>query len=166
MDWPLYDRNTWGLIFSVAALVLAFPLSLLANLLTPKLRNWWAERSVKTLSARINQLEWELMDAERFPMMTEVEDRLFAALFGIVTLIGVGFLFGLLAIGMLFTELNPSLAWSSILIVSIAAAVAMIAQVTFFGGSFKFVKKRSPKWRKMLEEQIEELKGKLGRKKS
>ena len=60
MHWPSYDKATWGILLGIVAILLAFPLSLIANLVTPKIRNWWAERSVATIKERIASLESEV----------------------------------------------------------------------------------------------------------
>ncbi len=80
MSWPAYDRTTWGLILSVAALIGAFPLSLLANLATPGIRNWWAERSISSLGRRIVALERELEEIEKTPVISDGEERILRAL--------------------------------------------------------------------------------------
>jgi hypothetical protein len=49
---------------TMIGIVLAIPLSVLANLFTPKIRNWWATRSRKSLTARIAVLESELVESE------------------------------------------------------------------------------------------------------
>jgi hypothetical protein len=75
-----------GNIVSLVALLLAFPLSLLANLATPKIRNWWAERSKTALENRIRKLEAELrkLEAEleflnQCPPMSEAEKEILIA---------------------------------------------------------------------------------------
>lgn len=50
-------RDTFFLLIAIA---LAIPLSVVANLLTPRLRDWWSHRSKKRLEDRIAQLEWQL----------------------------------------------------------------------------------------------------------
>jgi hypothetical protein len=64
MNWLPKDKAMWGIILAIAAIVLAFPLSLLANLVTPKIRNYWAKRSVAGLKKRIASLESELARME------------------------------------------------------------------------------------------------------
>lgn len=57
--------NQYSGILSVIGLILTIPLSVLANLLTPKIKNWNALRSVKFLEKRINELKLDILLAER-----------------------------------------------------------------------------------------------------
>jgi hypothetical protein len=47
-------------LFLLIAIALAIPLSVVANLLTPRLRDWWSQRSKKRLQDRISVLEHDL----------------------------------------------------------------------------------------------------------
>jgi len=76
-----HSANWWAIVISVAFFLLTFPLSVLANWVTPSLKNWYAERSVAATQARIAQIEKELQE----PELTDFEDH---ALMGIqVTLV-------------------------------------------------------------------------------
>lgn len=44
-------------LFLLIAIVLAIPLSIIANLFTPRLRDWWATTSQRRLERRIAELE-------------------------------------------------------------------------------------------------------------
>jgi MFS family permease len=66
--WLGIKFETWGFIFGlvgVAAFVLAIPLAVAANLLTPRLRNWWADRSTRSARARAAALKSELENYEQ-----------------------------------------------------------------------------------------------------
>jgi len=65
----------------------AYPVSLLANLTTPKLRNWWAERSRKSLELRIERLKATLAEAEKFKPITLTEDHILTGIENVATLI-------------------------------------------------------------------------------
>ena len=59
-----HDLGWWGFVLAVLALLIAYPLSLLANLTSPFIKNWWAERSVTSIRKRIDKLERQLQDYE------------------------------------------------------------------------------------------------------
>ncbi len=72
--WPSYEHGTWGIILGVAAIVLAIPLSVVGNLITPKIRNAWTERSTKAARKRLERLKADLMKSEHVPEISEVDD--------------------------------------------------------------------------------------------
>ena len=47
------DLNKLGFAVGMLALLLAVPLSVVANLLTPKLRNWYSTTSLKRVEKRL-----------------------------------------------------------------------------------------------------------------
>jgi hypothetical protein len=59
------DVNKAGLYIGLLALFLAIPLSVVANLITPRLRDWYSTRSVIKLTRRILQLEEKLRKARQ-----------------------------------------------------------------------------------------------------
>jgi hypothetical protein len=73
--WMGHDFGWWALVISVLALVLAYPLDLAAHLTAPKLKNWWAERSVASTRRRLEELESQLAEYEaEYPQISEVEE--------------------------------------------------------------------------------------------
>src|ERR1039458_4719054 len=64
MNWLPKDKATWGFWISIFTLFVAVPFGIVANLLTPKIRDWWAARSRRSLAARIEVLESELTESE------------------------------------------------------------------------------------------------------
>jgi hypothetical protein len=54
------DLNKIGLMVGILALMLAIPLAVVANLLTPRVREWYSTTSSKRLKKRIAQLEEKL----------------------------------------------------------------------------------------------------------
>lgn len=70
------DLGSLGFWLALLALVLAYPLSLLANLTSPGLRNWWAARPARSLASlqkRIADLESELTQMQRRQPITDAE---------------------------------------------------------------------------------------------
>jgi hypothetical protein len=96
MNWLPNDRATWGIVLAIAAIVLAIPFSLIANLITPKIRNWWAERSVAALKRRIAELERRLKMVETYDLLSESEEVIMVTLqrAGRVIDIGINSLIG------------------------------------------------------------------------
>src|ERR1035441_9883765 len=76
MDLLPKDKATWGIVLAIAAIVLAFPLSLLANLLTPDIRNWWAGRSIAAMRRRLSDLESERAKMETYTLISEGEETI------------------------------------------------------------------------------------------
>ena len=73
--WMGHDLGWWAFVISVLALVLAYPLDLAAHLTAPKLKNWWAERSVASIRRRLGELEARLAKYEtEYPQISEVEE--------------------------------------------------------------------------------------------
>lgn len=72
MYWG-HDIAFW---LAVAALVLALPFSLLGNILTPLLLNWFSTRTRASLEKRIAKLEKKLAELETYPPIDEAQDRI------------------------------------------------------------------------------------------
>jgi hypothetical protein len=159
--WLHHDLGWWGFVLAIVTLVLAYPLDVLAHLTTPMLRNWWAGRSVTALRERIAELEGQLAKMDRNRMMTDVEDEILSALPKLELFITMAVMLVIAAMGLLFTEQNPALAWRSILIMFGAIVVVMFSRTGLFSGTYRFIRKRSPKWQRMLEYDVAKLKAKL-----
>jgi len=54
------DLNKLGLVIGILALMLAVPLAVLANLLTPTIRDWYSTTSLNRLRRRITELDYKL----------------------------------------------------------------------------------------------------------
>ena len=70
-----HDSGWWGVALAIVAIVLAFPISIFANWTTPAIKNWWSQRSMKSLLGRIERLEQELANRESREMLTEFQKR-------------------------------------------------------------------------------------------
>jgi hypothetical protein len=73
--WLGHDLAWWSFVLAVMALVLMVPANLFANFLTPKLKDWWAERSKASLQKRIKNIEDQLTESE----ITEFEELMMKA---------------------------------------------------------------------------------------
>jgi hypothetical protein len=88
------DLNRAGLLVGVLALVLAVPLAVLANVLTPKVQSWYSTTSLNRVNKRLMQLTLRLKLSEELWTFTPAEwelygegyRRLRATIFGIVGL--------------------------------------------------------------------------------
>jgi len=69
------DLGTWGFILSITALLLMYPVGVLINLTSPGIRNWWAARSRKSLTKRIDILQRQLQRAEALTALSEFENE-------------------------------------------------------------------------------------------
>src|SRR5579885_2225106 len=91
------DLGTWGFYVSLAALVLTYPISVIANATTPLLVDWVARSTKSSLERRIAQLEMRLTKWEKNPPIDEVQDQILWGFSAIKIVVfhaanGVGFL--------------------------------------------------------------------------
>jgi hypothetical protein len=71
----------------IAALILTFPISIIANISTPKILNWWSARSIASLKQRIAKLESNLATVQAIPAWSSFEHCVMYALERIAWLI-------------------------------------------------------------------------------
>jgi hypothetical protein len=167
-----HDLTWWAFVLSVVALVGTYPLSLLANLTSPAIKNWWAERSAASTRKRIEKLEKELRECETYPLLGELEDAALKAIeaIGLLAAICLYFLAAILVANppMIRTTgsaliIGPPTTISRTMINSLAT----FGIATSFGFAILFRKfgrmreKRSPASRNALHESIDKLKAKL-----
>lgn len=77
----------WTIGLWIAALILAFPISITANIFTPKILNWWSARSIASLKQRIAKLESNLAAVQPIPTWSPFEHSVMYALERIAWLI-------------------------------------------------------------------------------
>lgn len=85
------DVPTWSLILQIAALILTLPLAVVGTILARKVEDWWARRTLRALSKRIETLVRELQRVENKPLLTENEATIAKVLEGIIYGFGVLF---------------------------------------------------------------------------
>ncbi len=158
--WPYGDLGWWGFWVTLAALVLAIPLSMLANILTPFFVNWLAKRSHVSLNNRIAKLEAQLAEFEKFPAITEAEDEI---LWGLkrVQIRMVGTETTIVAVVLLsVAALTDTASYKHMVLSSLAMlaiALGVVSQMWLrYGRDFRFM--RSPRNRKSLQTAIADLK--------
>ena len=71
--WLGHDLTWWGAMLGLVALLLMLPANLVANFLTPVLKDWWATRSIASLKRRINKMENTLVQVEAIPPFSPYE---------------------------------------------------------------------------------------------
>lgn len=160
MHWPR-NLGEWGFWIGILAILLAYPLALLANVTSPRIENWWAARSAKALRERISHLERRLAFIKRQELLSEYEEIVLRSLARLITAIAqiAGAFF---AVGLVVTiEAFPKY-----ILLAVAAAItgvlansAFITYVSF--PISKFLSVRTTKGREKVEADIKMLKAKL-----
>lgn len=90
-----WDKSTWGLIVGFGAIILTIPLTIIGNLITPAIRNWWAGRSTPArLAARISFLEYEFDKLVDEPPLSDAEQQTLVTL-GVLGFLVICIFFGL-----------------------------------------------------------------------
>ena len=89
--WLGHDLAWWSFLLAIIGLILMFPTGIAVNIVTPKLQNWWAERSQSALKKRIDTIEQQLKDYEsKYMLISDVEElglvALMVVLFGLAEL--------------------------------------------------------------------------------
>lgn len=153
--WP--HRDVWLLII---ALVLAFPVSMLANMFTPLFLNWFAKRTWASLNKRIAKLEAKLAKFEKHPAITEVEDHILWGLRSLhIRIMGVA---GTLLLGLVFavgtlSDFKSQRFYTFEGIVLLVCGFGLVSQLfTRYAHDFRYY--GSPRNRKGLRTAIEDLK--------
>jgi hypothetical protein len=164
------DKGTWGLLLAAIAIVLAIPLSMVGNILTPKFLNWWAERSVASTRKRIDGLEKRLAELEKdHPVMNEVEEYLMKGieaggflvvlcleLIAAILLVVTG-----LALSLTPPKINDHVAVLSMTASMLAAGAGYVVAYFVFKKIADFRKERSPSRRTALKTAVKELRTRL-----
>ncbi len=92
MGWLHHDAGWWGIVLSITAIVLAIPLSIVGNLVTPTISNWWASRSEQSAKLRRDVLKDQLAYYETtFPSLGATEDQTLAGIEGLGSILILAF---------------------------------------------------------------------------
>jgi hypothetical protein len=164
--WLAKDPGWWGFWISILALLGAYPLSLLANLTSPRIQNWWAARSRASLEKRIAQLEAALAAMQHDESITNVEsytlfriDRL-----ELHTIVSVHILLGTAFGAALFTAINTQTHWVYWIVGATASGtVVNLSRVFWPDKHFEYF--RSSNDERDLRKDIEKLKADLTKRK-
>ena len=165
MNWLHHDLAWWGFVIALVALILMLPANLLANFLTPMLKNWWAERSKSAIQKRIERLRTELVHLQGHRQISDFE---YYSLLGIELLSALA-MFGteiasfgtLFALSLLQPTVNPYLYRSTEILLAVLLLVAFVAFAAIRTIIGKFARVHSPFQRKSIERSIAFLQTKL-----
>jgi hypothetical protein len=167
-----HDLAWWGTFLALLALILMLPVAVLANLLTPMLKNWWAERSVASLKKRIEKLEKQLADyGQNYPLLTPTEHHILRGIeaIGHLGTVGVQLTAIIIMVAVLVEPLTfithdrLQLAFRMPLFVLglVAVLFSFVVEFIVLKGIETFRIKRSPIDRDALKKSIAELKERL-----
>jgi hypothetical protein len=163
--------DVWGLIVGGAALILTFPLSLLANIATPHLRDWWAERSTRSANVLLVSLYRTLHDYEKnYPL---VDPSLILIMQGALATIRISVLCtGALCLNFvalvkwdLPQSLTPNRQALEVLLLSAPCLIYLFVSLYGFWAASKislYVRRHSAQYRCSLKESISKLERYLG----
>jgi hypothetical protein len=172
-----HDLGWWSFALTIFGLILMFPAAIIANIVTTKLQNWWAQRSLSSLKRRIDKIEAQLSTYEsKYGLISDVEEltlySLIAVLFGLSELTLFGSLI-LMYLHVVIRVLTTAPTTPKILMEAAAqhpmqlyVALALIALVTFLlmysvGRISGFLSLRGPIRRRGLRASLVELRAKL-----
>jgi hypothetical protein len=159
------DVGMWGLIFGIAALVLAIPMAIVANIFTPLLLDWLAKWSTASLERRIAQNETELAKLEAdCPLITPTEEQLMNGVLCIVKVTLWGF--EMLGLALLFIATGGAglpLSYGFRLFIGCVGGgsilLVWIWQRTMIKRFTKYRTTHSPRYRHQLRKSLMNLKG-------
>jgi hypothetical protein len=131
-----------------------YPVGILTNISTPKLQNWWAERSRTALIKRIDKLQGELRGRSVLLERSESEDEIIEGIYRLTKTVIVGFNYTFLTLLLMANTVRPR----------VICSIGMIAFFVIFilvNQLSTSQKRRSPHRRMELERSIETLRSKL-----
>lgn len=166
--WLGHDLGWWGFVFGITALVLALPLGITGNLMTPMLKNWWATRSQSSLQKRIDKLQRELEGYEgRFELLSMSENltlRGIESMCKFIVMIGQGILL-LMWYAAVILDHTSSIKLHQFIALLIVLATCYLLQRIIEKHLIKDIRDfrvpRSPAHREYLKVAIKKLRGKL-----
>lgn len=154
------DSGTWGIVLAILAIVLMYPVGLLINLTTPLVQNWIVTRSKASLINRIAKLENQLVELEKTPVITDVENyllwgqqRIQITVFGAVGVLTTVVYFGIRSL----SDITSSQFKAFTKLAMVALFVDLVLQLrSRYEHNFRYT--RSPERRRRLRTAIEDLK--------
>lgn len=169
MIWG-HNLGWWGSVLGIAAFILMIPANLLANFLTPFLKNWWSERSMASLRKRIAKLEGELSyNEQNYEALSEFEEY---ALEGIeMAGILAGIIMLALVVVFLLTVVQASpfmrrmLLGPMFLLSALMIVMTIASQRFVFNKITEFRKPRSERERSVTRQSLSQLRRKLAERK-
>jgi|HubBroStandDraft_6_1064221.scaffolds.fasta_scaffold11339_3 hypothetical protein len=169
--WPHRDFGWWGFWIGVVAFVLAFPLSVMANIVTPKLLNWWSGRSRQSTMKRLEELRGTQARIALLPHLSEAEDRILESAEVTQRLIYFVGYFVILSLASILTVgtrvVSPQHDWQKALVLFLLLTATLVAWTLIYRvlvwPQFVYRRDRSPAAREELKSYILELEAKLSK---
>jgi hypothetical protein len=155
--------GAWGLILAIAAIVLAYPLGVMANMTTPMILNWIVKWSDISLNRRISKLELLLKKREEeCPLVSATEEQLLWGVLCIAKLIIYVFLMtGAAGTGIGAGIFHPAVSELTRLVAFVVGASCLILAYTWQRVMDRlaiYLIDHSPRARKQLIDSISKLK--------
>ena len=164
MNWLPHDSAGWALALSVAALILMYPMNLVANLSTPRLLDWWSSRSRNALEGRRNDLLSEQTDLKDVPTIDAATDLILWNLRGVLLAIGLSSHVVLTSFCLVLMWYAPNSGWRNTIPWSIVFGF-LIINFVFQRFALSRTRRRnnrvSPKYRSRLEDELKDIEAKL-----
>lgn len=159
--WLHHDLGWWGVVLAIVALLLMIPASILANMITPILLNWFSMRSRRSLRNRIMRLETRLADLEKIAPIDEVQNEILwqmARIRRYLVAVQVNII-GVVYIGVAI--LSPDTKSRTFTLFAVATMLILTLEVVLslvitFRPSWRY--QRSPSVRRRIRQEIEQLK--------
>lgn len=154
-----HDLAWWGVVLATLGIILIVPLGFLTNIITPKIQNWWSQRSQASLITRIETLQAKLEGFEKLQPLSDTEDT---SLLGIETILWVLSLMPSVTTVMV-GSIGFGVGWTR----AIGVVVDLLWALWVLTSAYKiaqFREPRSPATRRDLKRQIDSLIVKLGKK--
>jgi hypothetical protein len=138
-DNGLMDLNKIGLAVGVLAFILAIPLAVIANLLTPKVRDWYSTTSLKRINRRLIELAVRLKTSEGLWTFTPAEWEIYRAGFrrtqaSAIAMVGIFYaVIGVMLMGLFFYKASGgtirvrTLPWSDRVPLELVLLIATLA---------------------------------------
>jgi hypothetical protein len=163
--WPHKSVDLWALVVGIAGLFLAYPLAVLGHIHAQWWRDRFAERSLKSLNKRIEKLEKQATEYEgKYTLLSEGEEEILKALEGVALLVGLGvaILTFFLLLGVRYIpQLSDYDARRMLGLGLVSAFATFLVEVVIFGRFARFRIRRSPSYRKQIQQSIKRLKERL-----
>ena len=159
----------WDIILALVLFILSIPVGVCSNLITPKVKDWWAARSRSSLAKRIRKLETEREEMTAIPEDSALEAVIRERSRQIIRyILFTALVLSFLVIGVLLLEV-PETRFSqgfktSLLILAGIFVVLLDSQYWWERQGADADRKRSPGYRRYLEITIVLLRKKLNAK--
>ncbi|HEY2471045.1 MAG TPA: hypothetical protein VGI45_24835 [Terracidiphilus sp.] len=170
--WPGHDLGKWAIVLAVVLFLLQKPWDWFQALATSRLKDWWAARSIASLSKRIAHQERALKEFESLPLVSETEAYILRGISVIGLLCVFIFQMVFVAIPLIVIGIKPHIqgkvSTGEVIFIYCCAIAGFLMGLLFekkvFNKIDEYRRPRSPYVRQDLEESIKALKLELATK--